>query len=103
MPDGYGLSPEELAKAAKDVHDVNEQSQAQLRTLRGQLEPLASAWQGAAAGAFQQLMARFDEDSQKIQQALNQIGVSLDESYTTYQQQEEEQSSSMSNISGRLG
>ena len=103
MPSGYGLSQEELAKAAKDVHQVNEDTQAQLRTLRGQLEPLAGAWQGAAATAFQQLMLRFDEDAQKIQQALGTIGTSLHESYTTYVQQEEEQSSAMSNITGRLG
>jgi WXG100 family type VII secretion target len=103
MPDGYGLSEEELAQASKDVADVNEQTQSQLRTLRGQLEPLASAWQGAAATAFMQLMARFDEDAAKIQQALGQIGESLHASYTTYVQQEEEQSSSMSNITGRLG
>jgi ESAT-6 family protein len=103
MPDGYGLSPEELSKAAKDVHDVNEQTQAALRSLRSQLEPLASAWQGVAATAFQNLMTRFDEDARKIQEALGQIGTSLDASFTTYQQQEEEQQQSMSGITNRLG
>ena len=44
-----------------------------------------------AATAFQNLMTRFQEDAQKIQQALDQIGTSLDQSYTTYQRQEEEQ------------
>lgn len=100
---GYGITPEEMAKAAVDVDNVNEESRGVLSSLRSALEPLSDNWTGVAATAFQTLMQRFDTDAAKLADALAGISEQLKASNEAYVRQEEEASQSMSNISNVLG
>ena len=100
---GYGTSVEEMAKAATDVDNVNQQSQDALRSLASQLSPLESAWKGQASVAFRTLMERYQADAAKLHDALQGISEQLKGSSEAYARQEEESSSSLSNISNVLG
>ena len=100
---GYGTSVEEMAKAATDVDNVNQQSQDALRSLGSQLAPLEGTWKGQASVAFRTLMERYNADAQKLHDALQGISEQLKGSSQSYAQQEEESSSSLSNISNVLG
>ncbi|WP_018682789.1 WXG100 family type VII secretion target [Actinokineospora enzanensis] len=100
---GYGITPEEMAKAAVDVDNVNEESRNALSTLRGNLAPLHDNWRGQASAAFATLMNRFDEDARKLHDALQGISEQLKASNQAYVRQEEEASSSLSNITNVLG
>ncbi|OLR90601.1 WXG100 family type VII secretion target [Actinokineospora bangkokensis] len=100
---GYGITPEEMAKAAVDVDNVNEESQNALKSLGGALAPLHDNWKGAAARAFATLMERYNTDAAKLHDALQAISEQLKQSNAAYVQQEEESSSSLSNITNVLG
>ena len=100
---GYGTSVEEMAKAAVDVDNVNQQSQDALRSLASQLSPLEGTWKGQASVAFRTLMERYQTDAKKLHDALQGISEQLRGSSDAYARQEEESSSSLSNISNVLG
>ncbi len=100
---GYGITPEEMAKAAVDVDNVNEESQNSLKSLGSALQPLHDNWSGNAARAFATLMERYNTDANKLHNALAAISEQLKQSNAAYVQQEEEASSSMSNITNVLG
>ncbi|SDD47857.1 WXG100 family type VII secretion target [Actinokineospora iranica] len=100
---GYGITPEEMAKAAVDVDNVNEEGRNALGSLRSNLEPLRDNWKGAASTAFATLMERFDADAAKLHDALAGISEQLKASNEAYARQEEEASSSLSNITNVLG
>jgi len=87
-----------MAKAAQQVQQVSESLQQQMRSLTNQLEPLASQWQGQAASAFQQLMSRFGEDSQKLSTALGNIANALDANTKNYNASEEANHSQINSI-----
>ena len=100
---GYQASAEELAGLAKNIIAVDEQTQGTLRNVRSTVDGLAGVWTGAAATAFTQLMARFDDDAKKLQEALRGIAEQVDASSVTYIRQEEEATNLSSTISNRLG
>jgi len=100
---GYGTTTEEMQRAAQRVLGVNEQVQADLAALRNQLAPLAGAWQGQAATAFQGLMVRWDTDARVLNDALHGIGEAIRGSGQGYARAEAEQSQALSAIRGVLG
>jgi 6 kDa early secretory antigenic target len=100
---GFGTTPEEMARAGARVLDTDQQVQAELAALRGRLTPLAGAWRGEAATAFDGLMARWDADARALSAALRGIGEAITGSGRTYQQAEQDQSSAMSAIRAALG
>lgn len=102
MGGSFGTSFDEMQKAGQHVLDVNQDVQQRLASLRGQLEPLAGAWRGEASLAFARLMQRWDQDANKLNQALMGIGESIGASSTTYAQQEERERASMSAIEAAL-
>ena len=100
---GFGTTVEEMARAARHVHAVDAEVQADLAALRGQLAPLAGTWRGEAATAFGGLMARWDADARSLSEALRAIGEAIEGSARSYQQQEEAQSAGLSSIRAALG
>ena len=66
----------------------SDQVQAQLDAMRHQVEPVASTWEGAASGAFQQLWQEWQTGAAQVQQALTGISTLLGNAGTTYQQAE---------------
>lgn len=100
---GFGTTTEEMQKAGKHVLSVNDVVQGDLSALRGQLAPLAGAWQGDAARRFMELMVRWDTDARLLGDALRGIGEAIQGSALTYQQQEDRQSGDLSAIRAALG
>jgi 6 kDa early secretory antigenic target len=100
---GFGTTVEEMARAGRQVLDVDAAVQADLAALRGQLIPLQGAWVGEAATSFTGLMARWDADARALSEALRAIGEAIVGSGRTYQQQEEAQYGGLSAIRAALG
>jgi WXG100 family type VII secretion target len=91
-----------MARAAQQVLQVSESLQQQMRSLMNNLEPLATTWKGQAASAFQQLMDRFNTDSQKLSTALGNIANALDANTKNYNASEEQNHSAIASILGGL-
>ena len=102
MAGSYTTDAAVMQKAAQQVQQVSEEINGELRSLLANLEPVASAWKGGAASAFQQLMQRWNEDASKLTQALQGIAELLDSTTKQYSQAEETNSSSISKILGGL-
>jgi WXG100 family type VII secretion target len=100
---GFGTTVEEMARAGRQVLDVDAEVQADLAALRGQLVPLQGAWVGEAATSFTGLMVRWDADARALSEALRAIGEAILGSGRTYQQQEESQYGGLSAIRAALG
>jgi WXG100 family type VII secretion target len=98
MADSYGTSFDVMSKAAQSVQQTVEELQAEMRSLESNLAPVASAWKGSAASAFQQLMERFSADGQKLTEALNAIGEALGANTKNYSQVETQNQSEISKI-----
>ena len=103
MAQQFGAQFEQMQAAAQHVAEVNQSVQSQLSALRNQLAPLAGAWKGQAATAFQMLMARWDADARQLNEALNGIGEQIRGSGTTYAQADETEHQTYSRISQALG
>ncbi|MBB3662113.1 MULTISPECIES: WXG100 family type VII secretion target [Prauserella salsuginis group] len=103
MAGGFAGTPEQFQKAFQDVSETKGQMDANMQKLRSNIEATSAGWQGEAAGAFQNVMAAFDEKNHKLNQALQDIADLLQQSGHKYQQAEEEQNSAISNIGNVLG
>ncbi|MFC0544525.1 WXG100 family type VII secretion target [Kutzneria chonburiensis] len=102
MAGAMGTNIAEMASCAKDIENVEQEINATVNKLNGDLTPLQSSWKGQASAAFQQLQERLMEDAKKLNQALNDISTAMRTASGTYSQQEEEASHGISNISSRL-
>ena len=80
-----------LHTAANDVRSTRSEVDGELKKLWNVVDDLAIAWQGSASTGFQQLMNRWSEDTNKLQEALTNIADLLDKSGTTHQVNDEEQ------------
>ena len=99
----FGTTFDEMNKAAQAVTQTVQDIQAEQRSLMSALEPVASAWKGQAASAFQQLMTRFNEDATKLTQALDAIGQAMTSNTKNYSSVEETNNSSISKLLSGLG
>ena len=102
MAGQFGTQTQAMQAAGQHVFEVRDQITVQLAQLRGQLAPLEGTWRGDASTAFQQLMARWNDDARRINAALQQIGESVQASGVTYRAAEDEIASSTSQISQAL-
>lgn len=99
----FGTQLDTMQAAAGHVDQVNSQIQEQLRSLMSRLEPLAGTWKGQAATTFTALHQRWNDDAQRLSQALQGIGESLATNRSTYAQHEETNQQSFSKITQALG
>jgi WXG100 family type VII secretion target len=102
MAQQFGAQFEQMQAAAQHVAEVNQSVQSQLSSLRNQLAPLAGAWKGQAATAFQVLMGRWDADARALNEALSSIGEQIRGSGATYAQADETEHQTYSRISQAL-
>jgi len=102
MADAYSTEFAVMQKAAQSVQQTVEEIGAEMRSLESALAPVASAWKGSAASAFQQLMERFQADGVKLTQALQAIGEALGSNTTNYSQVEEQNASAIAKLLGGL-
>jgi WXG100 family type VII secretion target len=80
-----------LHTAANDVRSTRSEVDGELKKLWNVVDDLAIAWQGSASTGFQNLMNQWNQDTEKLQQALDSIAELLDKSGTTHQVNDEEQ------------
>ncbi|GAB7043715.1 MULTISPECIES: WXG100 family type VII secretion target [Catenuloplanes] len=91
-----------LHTAANDVRSTRSEVDGELKKLWNVVDDLAIAWQGSASTGFQQLMNRWSEDTNKLQEALNNIADLLDKSGTTHQVNDEEQQQMLNKFQSAL-
>jgi len=103
MAGGYTGTVQDFTDANKKVVSVKEQVEQDLKTLYNQLTSLEHAWKGMAKTAFDQLMLRFSEDEQKLNQALAGIAEQLQAAGSQYHESETSQQDSFSHITNALG
>ncbi|HEU0087322.1 MAG TPA: WXG100 family type VII secretion target [Pseudonocardiaceae bacterium] len=102
MAQQFGTQVEQMQAAAGHVTEVNQSVQGQLSALSNQLAPLAGAWQGQAATAFQLLMDRWSTDARNLNEALNNISEQIRGSGATYAQADEAENQTFSRINAAL-
>ena len=102
MTDSYGTEFAVMQKAAQSVEQTVQEIRAEMSSLENNLAPVAGAWKGSASSAFQELMARFNGDGQKLIEALTAIGEALGANTKNYSQVEEENQSSIAKLLGGL-
>ncbi|MET9228745.1 WXG100 family type VII secretion target [Lentzea sp. NPDC003310] len=100
---GFNATPAEIATLAKDVNNAKAEFEGILRGVGSTCETLRGQWDGPAAQAFSQLMARFQESQTKLLQALEVIGEGLAGTAQDMDVREEEQGSGLGSIANRLG
>lgn len=92
-----------LKAGADAVAQAKAELQSQLSTLDGRLAGLPAQWKGLGAVAFQRLMTKWNEDTTKLINALNEFEANLTASQSTYSSADDGTSSDMSSLIGRLG
>lgn len=84
-----------LATAANDVRATRQDVDGDLKKLWNLADDLAMAWQGAASQGFQGLMRSWNQSTEKLLKALDDIADLLQKSGTRHQVTDEEQQRSM--------
>ncbi|KOV80614.1 WXG100 family type VII secretion target [Nocardia sp. NRRL S-836] len=100
---GFGTTTTELDALAKRIIEADETAQAKIRQVRDAAETVAGSWKGSAHTAFQSLIARFDDDARKVQEALRAIAEQISDTSKVYAQNEQAQEQEISNVTARLG
>jgi WXG100 family type VII secretion target len=95
---GRSLEVDELTlhQAAREIRSAKADIDNHLGTIRGAAEVLGVAWTGQAAGAFTNLMERWNNDARQLAAAMEDIAVLLDRSAKSHSLNDE-QSMSMLN------
>ncbi|MGH3868769.1 MAG: WXG100 family type VII secretion target [Pseudonocardiaceae bacterium] len=102
MAQQFGTQVEQMQAAAHHVDEVNNSVQGQLSVLHNQLTPLAAAWKGQAATAFNTLMERWHTDALQLNNTLKGIGEQIRESGTTYARADDTEQQNYSRIGQAL-
>lgn len=92
----------ELLTAAGQMMDTNELLMDNGRKLAQAVDAIAGQWVGAAAMAFTNLMAAYQNDFTNLNTALSTISEQVTGSATLYQQQEDEAAADVSAIAATL-
>jgi WXG100 family type VII secretion target len=100
MSSSFGTSTDAMTAAANNVDQVSQEISSALTTLKNQIDPLASSWQGGAATAFNTLMAEWHQDANKLTAALSDISQALSASGKNYASTEESNHSAIAGILG---
>ena len=92
-----------LHTAANDVRSTRDDIKGDLHKLESLVQQdLGSAWQGVAAGSFQQLMLRWNDDSKTLLKAMDDIADLLDKSGNNHQVNDENQQHMLDKIHSTL-
>lgn len=84
-----GVQSEELRQQAGAVKTGAAEVNEILSRLTGQIQALASTWEGAASAAFQTRWQEWQTGAAQVQQAMDGMGVFLDQAALTYEETEE--------------
>ncbi|MQA83273.1 MAG: WXG100 family type VII secretion target [Streptosporangiales bacterium] len=103
MAQGYRTTVETMQAAANHTQQVNQDVQAELKSLMAKIMPITSGFKGNAATSFIQLQQRWDEAATRLNNALADIAEGIRQNSTTYQTSDESVSESFRGIGGALG
>ncbi len=98
----YTTSQEAMAQGAVKVDDASTQIQGHIQSLRTEVETMMGGWKGDAANAFVQVHDAFEQQANKINNALRQMHESLVATHQTYGPQESDQSQTLSGLAGQI-
>jgi WXG100 family type VII secretion target len=102
LSDGYNTDVDVMTAAGQKVDVINQNIQNQLKTLRGQVEQVRSAWKGPASARYTTLMQAYDKDTKLLNDALHGIAENLRSNKTQYAQAETDIGGGLSKIESRL-
>lgn len=91
-----------LHQAANDTRSTRTEVDGDLRKLWGVVDNLAMAWKGGASTGFQQLMQRWNEDTEKLLKSLDDIGDMLQQTGTATQANDDEQQQMLNRYNSAL-
>ena len=98
----YTTSQEAMAQGAVKVDDAATQIQGHIGNLRAGVETMLGGWRGEAAGAFVQVHDAFEQQANKINNALRQMHEALLATHRTYGTQESDQTQSLTGLAGQI-
>ena len=98
----YTTSQEAMAQGAVKVDDAATQIQGHISNLRAEVETMLGGWRGQAAGAFVQVHDAFEQQANKINNALRQMHDALLSTHRTYGTQESDQTQSLTGLAGQI-
>lgn len=101
--DGWGASTEAMAQAGRDVATAQQNVDAELARLRGNLTALGASWESTAYTRFVELMTRWDSGAQRLSGSLRDMGDAIRDSGLAYEAQEQQEADQMSTITAALG
>ena len=84
-----GVQSEELRQQAATVKVGAGEVNDILSRLTAQIQTLASSWEGAASAAFQTRWQEWQAGAAQVQQAMDGMGIFLDEAARAYEETEE--------------
>jgi WXG100 family type VII secretion target len=98
----YTTSQEAMAQGATKVDDAAAQIQGHIGNLRSEVETMMAGWKGEAASAFVQVHEAFEQQANKINNALRQMHEALVSTHRTYGTQESNQTQTLSGLAGQI-
>lgn len=103
MAQGFKGEVEQFTQAEKRVTEVRVSMDQNLAKLRDNIAATQAGWQGEAAKAFNNIMARFDESGDRLNNALQGIATLLEEAGSKYQASEAQQNELLSAVQKGFG
>lgn len=92
---GFTTETQQMQTASRHVADVNASIAGLLSSLRAEVATAPAHFKGASARTFAELMARYDADSARLNEALRGISEQIEGAGRTYSARDEEQSSAL--------
>lgn len=102
MAGQYTTSQETMAQGAAKVEEASSQIQGLIGSLSSEVDTMMGGWRGEAATAFTQVHESFQQQANKINNALRQMHEALQSTHRTYGSQESNQSQSLSGLAGQI-
>ena len=91
-----------MAQGAARVEEATTQIQGHISNLRSEVETMMGGWRGEAASSFIQVHDAFEQQANKINNALRQMHESLLATHRTYGTQETEQTQAFTGLAGQI-
>ncbi|HLY29937.1 MAG TPA: WXG100 family type VII secretion target [Ktedonobacterales bacterium] len=85
----FRITPEELQATSRSVQQAAAQIESILGQIKGQVDSTTAFWQGAAQANFNELMLRWNRDSQDLHQVLVQISQNMATAAQNYAETEQ--------------
>ncbi|MGI8762159.1 MAG: WXG100 family type VII secretion target [Jatrophihabitantaceae bacterium] len=98
----YTTSQEAMAQGAVKVDDAATQIQGHISNLRSEVETMMGGWRGEAASSFVQVHDAFEQQANKINNALRRMHEALLSTQRTYGTQETDQTQTLSGLAGQI-